>query len=100
MATIFAPDRPALRRTRLRSFNISCGLGGTAGGAEGLDAAVNGSSGLTRDGLVGDSFEESFIGGLQGILVHLKGGRFRNEALQAFVAFGQVISGFGEVKGG
>ena len=27
MARIFAPERPALRRTGFRSFSISCGVG-------------------------------------------------------------------------
>src|SRR5216684_3210369 len=46
--------------------------GGAAGGAEGFDAAVNGGGGFAGDRLVGDGFEESFVGRLQGSLVPLE----------------------------
>ncbi len=69
--------------------------GSAAGGAEGFDAAINGGGGFARDGLVGDGFEEGFVGRLQRILVHLEGNSFRDQAFQAFVAFGEMLGGFG-----
>jgi len=64
------------------------GSGSAAGGAEGFDAAVNGGGGFAGDGLVGDGFEESFVGGLEWILVHLEGDGFCDQTLQALVTFG------------
>jgi len=84
----FAEDGLAELQHFLRS-------GGTACGAEGFDAAVDGGGGFAGDGLVGDGFEESFVGGLQGILVHLEGDGFGNEAFQAIVAVGEVSGSLG-----
>ncbi len=70
----------------LFEFQHFLGCGNAAGGAESFDAAEDSGGGFSGDGLVGDGFEESFIGGLKGILVHLEGDGFRDQAFQAFVA--------------
>jgi hypothetical protein len=75
MARIFAPERPALRRTGFRSFSISCGVG-AASGAEGSDAAEDGGGGFAGNGLVGNGFEEGFVGRLGVGNVDLKRERF------------------------
>jgi len=73
--------------------------GGAAGGAEGLDAAVNGGGGFAGDRLVGDGFEESLVGRLQGILVHLERECSCDQTLQALIAFGEVFGGCGKIEG-
>ncbi len=73
--------------------------GSAAGGAEGFDAAVNGGGGFAGDGLIGDGFEKSFIGRLRVLDVDLKGDCFLDETLQHSVALGEVLGGFGQVKG-
>ncbi len=91
----FSPGETGFAEDGLSQLEHFLRSGGAAGGAEGLDAAVDSGGGLARDGLVGDGFEEGFIGGLKGILVHLERDGFRYQALQAFVAFGEVLGGFG-----
>jgi hypothetical protein len=71
---------------------------GSAASAEGFDTAVDGGGGFAGDGLVCDGFKESFVRGLHGIPVHLEGDGFRDEALQTFVVFSEVIVGCGQIK--
>ncbi len=52
------------------------GCGGATGRAESFDTAENGCGGFAGDGLIGDSFEEGFIGTLEMIGVHLERLRF------------------------
>ena len=47
--------------------------GRTSVSAECLDTAEDGGCGFAGDGLVGDGFEEGFVGTLQGVGVHLEG---------------------------
>ncbi len=82
----FCSGEAGFAQDGLAEFEHFLRSGGAAGGAEGFDAAVDGGGGFAGDGLVGDGFEEGFIGGLKGILVHLEGDGFRDQAFQAFVA--------------
>ena len=62
--------------------------GSAACGAESFDAAENGGGGFAGDGLVGDGFEESFVGTLEMVGVHLEGLRFGDEEFQFLIALG------------
>ncbi len=53
--------------------------GSAAGGAESFDARENGRGRFARDGLVGDGFEESFVGALQMVGVHTESFGFGDE---------------------
>ena len=55
------------------------GAGWAARGAECFDPAENRGRGFAGDGLVGDGFEESFVGALEMVLVHLEGISFSDE---------------------
>ena len=73
--------------------------GSAAGRAEGFDAAEDGGGGFAGDGLVGDGFEESFVGALKMVLVHPKGFGFGDEKFEFFVAFGEGLHGLREIEG-
>jgi len=75
-------------------------LGGrrTAGGAESFYAAENGGGSFTGDGLISDGFEESFVGTLEMVGVHLEGLRFSDEEFQFFVALGERFHRIREIK--
>jgi hypothetical protein len=49
--------------------------------------------------LVGDGFEQSFVGALEVVGVHLERLRFGDQEFQLFVAFGQGFRSFRQVKG-
>ena len=66
--------------------------------AERFDPSKNGGGRFTGDGLVGDSFQQRFVGALEVVGVHLKGFRFGDEKFQFFIAFRKLLDGFGEVK--
>ena len=68
--------------------------GCAASRAERFDAAENGGSSFAGDGLVGDGFEESFVGALEMVLVHLESFGFSDEEFEFFVAFGERLHGF------
>jgi len=80
IARTFAPDKPALRRTGLRSFSICSGEGARP---LPLNALIRPKmvARLCRYGLVGDGFKESFVGRLQGIWSIWKGVFLRSAAL-------------------
>ncbi len=95
----FCAGETGLAKDGLAELEHFLWSGGAAGGAEGFDAAVNGGGGFAGDRLVGDGFEESFVGRLQGILVPLERECFCDQLLQAFVAFGEMPGGCGKVEG-
>src|SRR6266481_989535 len=95
----FCAGETGLAKDGLAELEHFLRSGGAAGGAEGLDAAVNGGGGFARDGLVGDGFKESFVGRLQRILVHLERECFCDQTLQALIVFGEVFGGCGKVEG-
>src|SRR6266851_1422016 len=59
----FCSGETGFAQDGLAEFEHFLRSGGAAGGAEGFDAAVDGGGGFAGDGLVGDGFEEGFIGG-------------------------------------
>ena len=73
--------------------------GWTAPGAEGFHARVNRGGGFAGDGLVGDGFEQCFVGGLGVVDLRLEGRGFVNEAGDAGVAVGEMGYGRGQVEG-
>jgi len=67
--------------------------------AQGFDAAEDGGGGFAGDGLVGDGFEESFVGRLQGVGIHLEGQGAGDEFGEFAVAGGEMVHGGGEIEG-
>ena len=87
--------RGLLRRRGRLCGGLACGVsaflrrGSAAVAAEGFDAAEDGGGGFAGDGLVGDGFEEGFVGGLRVGDIDLEGSGVGDEALQAFVAIAE-----------
>ncbi len=75
------------------------GSGDAAVGAESFDTGEDGGGGFAGNGLVGDGFEKSFVGRLRSFDLELEWDSFFDETLEAIVAFGEVFSGCGKVKG-
>jgi hypothetical protein len=67
--------------------------------AQGLYAAEDGGGGFSGNGLVGDGFEEDFVGRLGVRDIDLKRGSFLDQTLQGFIAFGEVLGGFRKIEG-
>jgi len=67
--------------------------------AEGLDAAENGGGCFAGDGLVGDGFEEGFVGRLQGVGVHLEWQGVCDQLGELLVFSGEVVHCGGEIEG-
>ncbi len=66
--------------------------------AEGFDTAKDGGGGFAGDGLVGDRFEECFVGGLERIRVGLEGNCIRDKLSKTFVAGGEMLHGLLEIE--
>ena len=66
--------------------------------AECFDAPEDGGGGFARDGLVGDGFEEGFVGRLRVGDIDFKGRDLGDEALQAIVAIAEMANGFGKIE--
>ncbi len=73
--------------------------GNAASLAEGFDAAEDGGGGLAGNGLVGDGFEEGFVGGLVGFHVGLEGGGGADKFGDGFVARAEMLYGGVEIEG-
>ena len=74
------------------------GRGCAAVGAEGFDAAKDSSGGLAGNGLIGDGFEESFVGGLSVGDVDSEGECFFNEPGETLIGGREVFCCRGEIK--
>ncbi len=68
-------------------------------GAERLNAGEDRGGGLAGNGLIGDGFEESFVGGLQMVGVGLEGNSVGDEFGEFFVAGGEMLHGLLEIEG-
>jgi len=70
-------------------------------GAEGFDAIENGFGGFAGDGLVGDGFEEDFVGGVGacGFDFDAEFGGGGDEGGEAGVAGGEGVHGQAEIEG-
>src|SRR6266852_98264 len=86
--TRFAEDRRA-------EFEHLLGGGRAAVAAEGLDAVEDGGGGFAGNGLVGDGFEEGFVGGLRGVHLGLEWSGFGYQGGEYFVFRREVARGCG-----
>jgi hypothetical protein len=67
--------------------------------AQSLDAAEDGGGGFARNGLIGDGFDEHFIGTFGAIGLDAEWGGFGDKGGEFFVFGGEVTRGFGEIEG-
>ena len=65
---------------------------------EGFDTREDGGGGFAGDGLVGDGFEENFVGRLCISNIDFEGCDFGDEAFQAFIALAEMANGFGKIE--
>jgi len=82
----------------LAEFEDFVRCGDFAVGAESFDAGEDRSGGLAGDGLMGDGFEEGFVGRFDFVFFQGEGDGFFDKALQIFVASGEVLNRSGEVE--
>jgi len=94
----FCAGETGFAENRFAEFQYLFGGRRAAVAAQRFDSTKDGGGGFARDGLVGDGFKESFVGRLQGILVHLERECFCDQPLQAFVAFSEMSGGCGKVE--
>ena len=67
--------------------------------AEGFDAAEDGGGGFAGDGLIGNGFEEGFVGRLVRFHFGLEGIARSDEFGEAFIAFSEILCCGVEIKG-
>ena len=95
----FCAGEPGFAKHRLAKFQHLLGRRRAAVAAQRLDAAKDGGRGFAGNGLVGDGFEERFVGRLKLVGVSLEGNGIGDEFGEFFVDGGEMLHSLLEIEG-
>jgi hypothetical protein len=94
----FGAGEAGFAKRGLSKLEHFLGSGNATIGTKGFDAAEDRGGGFAGDGLVSDSFDQSFVRRLGGFDLELKRRCFFDQPLQAFIAFSEVPGSCGKIE--